>query len=186
MYMEKLNRKNLARLLLASITVGLCQVAMALSTDKDQPIEVEADYAELDDKEGVTIYEGNVIVTQGSMRIDGDRMVVTYNEQQELDTLLVTGKPAHYRQMPDGGTVPDEAEALTMEYHALKNMIILINEALVKQEGFRFTGNRIEYDTESSKVFARSSKTEQEQTGDAKAEKRNERVKLIIEPKKKN
>lgn len=185
MYMEKLNRKNLASLLLGIIAFATGGVALALSTDKDQPIEVEADYAELDDKKGVTIYEGNVIVTQGSMRITGDRMVVNYTEQNDLDTMVVTGQPAHYQQMPDGGTVPDEAEALTMEYHALKNLIILINDALVKQEGLRFSGNRIEYDTEQSKVYARSSHTVKEQTEDARSEKRNDRVKLIIKPKKK-
>jgi len=183
--MEKLNRKTLVNILFAFSLLAYSLIAVALSTDKDQPIEVEADYAELDDKKGITIYEGNVIVTQGSMRIDGDKMTVTYNENDDLDTLIVTGLPAHYQQMPDGGTVPDEAEALQMEYHSLKNLIVLINEALVKQEGLRFSGNRIEYDTEKSKVYARGSHTVKEQTSDAKTENRNDRVKLTIKPKKK-
>ena len=183
--MENLNRKHLARFLLTCMLCVINAVVFALSTDKDQPIEVEADYAELDDEKGVTIYQGNVIVTQGSMQIIGDKMVVTYTQDSDLDTLTVTGRPAHYQQMPDGGTVPDEAEALQMEYHSLKNLIVLINEALVKQEGLRFSGNRIEYDTEKSKVYARGSQTVKEQTSDAKSENRNDRVKLTIKPKKK-
>lgn len=183
--MEKLNRKTLVSFLVTCFLCVYSLIAGALSTDKDQPIEVEADYAELDDEKGVTIYEGNVIVTQGSMRINGDKMTVTYNEDDDLDTLIVTGLPAHYQQMPDDSEVPDEAEALQMEYHSLKNLIVLINEALVKQEGLRFSGNRIEYDTEKSKVYAHSSHTVKEQTSDAKTENRNDRVKLTIKPKKK-
>lgn len=185
MSMEKLSRKNLVKLLSVICLFSFSLYVHALSTDKDQPIEVEADYAELDDEKGVTIYKGNVIVTQGSMRIKGDQMTVTYNENDDLDTLIVVGKPAHYQQMPDGSQILDEAEALKMEYHSLKNLIVLINEALVKQEGLRFSGNRIEYDTERSKVYARGSQTVKEQTDDAKSEKRNDRVKITIKPKKK-
>ena len=184
MYVEKLNREIPASVLLVGLFIFCSPALYALSTDKDQPIEVEADYAELDDEKGVTVYKGNVIVTQGSMRINGDEMVVTYTEEDDLDTLIVTGRPAHYQQMPDDSTVPDEAEALQMEYHSLKSLIVLINEALVKQEGLRFSGNRIEYDTEKSKVYAHSSRTVREQTDAARTEDRNDRVKLTITPKK--
>ena len=34
--------------------------AAALSTDRDQPIELEADQAELDNSTGVSVYSGNV------------------------------------------------------------------------------------------------------------------------------
>ena len=44
---------------------------VALSTDYDQPIEIESDFAELDDVEGTTVYIGNVIVVQGSIRMTG-------------------------------------------------------------------------------------------------------------------
>ncbi|MCG8324588.1 MAG: lipopolysaccharide transport periplasmic protein LptA [Thiotrichales bacterium] len=183
--MGKSNQKILARILVVLVLFGYGPSSYPLSTDKDQPIEVEADYAELDDEKGITIYKGNVIVTQGSMRINGDILTVTYNEEDDLDTLVVTGRPAHYQQMPDGGTILDEAEALQMEYYSLKSLIVLINDALVKQEGLRFSGNRIEYDTEKSKVYARGSQTVKEQTDAARKENRNDRVKLTIKPKKK-
>ncbi len=186
MYKANFIRKNPAKFLLFAVLLATSLTVHALSTDKDQPIEVEADYAELDDEKGVTIYKGNVIVTQGSMRINGDKMTVTYNENDDLDTLIVTGRPAHYQQMPDNSQILDEAEALKMEYYQLKSLIVLINDALVKQEGLRFSGNRIEYDTERSKVYARSDETVREETGDAKAENRNDRVKITIKPKKKN
>jgi lipopolysaccharide export system protein LptA len=150
--------------------------AWALSTDKDQPIEIEADTADLDDEKGIAIYRGNVVTTQGSVRMTGDIMTVYFTDD-ELDTLIMEGKPATYRQLPDNSEVYDEAEALRMEYYELKSLVILINKASFKQEGLSFSGNRIEYDTENSKVKAKGSVKQQNGAG--------ERVKIIIKPKKK-
>jgi len=149
--------------------------AWALSTDKDQPIEIEADNADLDNEKGVTIYRGNVILIQGSVRMTGDTMTV-YFKDDELDILIMEGKPARYRQLPDDSNIYDEAEALRMEYYELKSLVILIDKASFKQEGLSFSGNRIEYDTEHSKVKAK---------GSVKQSGSGERVKIILKPKKK-
>ncbi len=156
--------------------------AWGLSTDKDQPIEIEADYADLDDEKGVTIYRGNVVLTQGSVRMTGDTMTV-YFKDDELDTLIMEGKPARYRQLPDDSKIYDEAEALRMEYYELKNLIVLVDKASFKQEGLSFSGNRIEYDTEHSRVKARGSV--KQQTGSGSSSSSGERVKIILKPKKK-
>lgn len=156
--------------------------AWALSTDKDQPIEIEADSADLDDEKGVTIYRGNVVLTQGSVRMTGDTMTV-YFTNDELDTMIMEGKPATYRQLPDDSKIYDEAEALRMEYYELKNLIVLIDKASFKQEGLNFSGNRIEYDTLHSRVKARGSV--KQQTGSGSSGSSGERVKIILKPKKK-
>ena len=157
----------------------------ALSTDKDQPIEIEADNADLDNEKGVTIYRGNVVLTQGTVRMTGDTMTV-YFKDDELDTLIMEGKPARYRQLPDDSEIYDEAEALRKEYYELKSLVILIDKASFKQEGLSFSGNRIEYDTEHSKVKARGSVKQQNGTGSSSASgSSGGRVKIIIKPKKK-
>ena len=158
--------------------------AGALSTDKDKQIEIEADSAELDDKKKVTIYEGDVVVTQGSMRMTGDRMTVYYNKTGELDTVILTGKPATYKQMPDKGDVYDESEALRMEFYKSKNLIILINQAKVKQNDMSFGGDRIEYDTEHSKIRARGLVTigDKSPADESAAQPEKGRIKIIIKP----
>ena len=158
--------------------------AWALSTDKEQPIEIEADSAELDDKKHITIYEGAVVVTQGTIRMTGDRMTVYYTKNNELDTVILTGKPATYRQMPDKGDVYDESEAMRMEFYKSKNLIVLINQAKVKQKDMNFGGDRIEYDTEHSKIRARGLVTIGDKTpadSDA-AQPEKGRIKIIIKP----
>ena len=178
-------KTKLISLLLIFILTLFVSNAQALSTDKDKPIEIEADSAELDDKKGVTIYYGNVIVTQGSIRMTGNKMTVYFTDE-DLDTVIMTGKPATYRQLPDNSDIYDEAEALTMEYYELKSLIILKEKALVKQKGLQFSGKRIEYDTVNSRIKAEGG-VSHKQNGDGSettGEKR-ERVKIIIKPKKK-
>jgi lipopolysaccharide export system protein LptA len=61
-----------------SLSIGLFLTLMALaphvsalSSDKDQPVEIQADFAEMDDISGTTDYIGNVIVTQSGSRGGG-------------------------------------------------------------------------------------------------------------------
>lgn len=165
-------------LLLAQVTPA----AFALQSDKDQPIEVEANTAELDDVKNVSVYTGNVVLTRGTIRMTGDKMTVYQTKDDELDTLIMEGRPATYRQLPDDSKVYDEAEASIIEYYELKHLTILKKNAVVIQEGVRLTGDRIDYDTELSKVKAR---TVSGKTG--KPDKGGEtegRVKLILKAKK--
>ena len=157
--------------------------AFALSTDKQQDMEIEADSAEMDDLKGITIYRGDVVVIQGSMRITGHTLTVHFNENDDMELAIMDGNPATYRQLPDNSEKYDEAESLRMEYYALKDYIILIDNALVKKpDGSRMTGSRIEYDTVLSQVKARGSvKSTKTKEG---ASIKDGRVKITIKKKK--
>jgi len=179
--MQKYFPNKLIKFLLFLAGLIFFNPAGALTTDQDQPIEIEADTAELDDLKGITIYKGNVIVVQGSIRMTGDKMTVYYTKDSDLDTVIMEGHPATYRQLPDNSEIYDEAEALRMEYYGLKNLIVLINNAVVKQEDLRFSGSHIEYDTERSQIRARG---QAEKAGD-KSSGDGGRVKITIKPKKK-
>jgi len=182
--MEKYYQNKLIKQFLLIVLSMSGANAWALSTDKDQPIEIEADSAELDNKKGVTIYRGNVVVTQGSIRMTGDLMTVYFTKESDLDYVILDGKPATYKQLPDKSEIYDEAEALRMEYYALKTLIVLIEKAQVKQEGLRFSGKRIEYDTKNSRVKAEGGI--KHGTGEADdTDTKKERVKITIKPKKK-
>ena len=72
----------------------------ALPTDREQPIRVQADSAELDDKQGVAVYRGGVVITQGSLKITGDTVTITQTPQGDIDVFTAVGKPAYYEQKP--------------------------------------------------------------------------------------
>ncbi len=145
----------------------------ALSSDKQQPINVEADSVEIDHKKGVSVYKGNVTLTQGSMHLDAD-IVTLYNRNNDIEKAYAEGKPAHFRQRPDGKQEDIRAQSQRMEYYTTTGKLILLDGAHVWQEKNEFSGNRIEYDTERSVVNA------------SKAKSGSERVRVIIQPKNKS
>ena len=160
--------------LLLILLATLPGAALALSTDRDQPVHIEADRGELDDVKGVTIYEGRVVVTQGSIRITGDRVVLYYDENRDISRAEAVGKPATYQQLSDGETEPLKARALRMDYQVKDGVIDLYDDASVVQTGNSLFGNRITYDTVNERVKASRSGSGED------------RVRVILTPKAKD
>lgn len=162
---------------------GWSDTARALATDRNQPLEIEADYAELDDGVRTAVYTGNVIATQGSMRLTGDVLTVRYTEEKEIKEVLLDGKPAKFRQRPDKGEGYDEGEALRMEYHALDNLLYFIDQAKVNQQQKIFTGHRMVYDTERNIVTIKRATAGAAKPPRGGAGSGSGRVKIVIPPK---
>ena len=87
--------------------------AYCLSTDSEQDIEIEADTAEMDDIKKITIYRGDVVVIQGSIKMTGHTMHVYFDKNNDMELVIMDGTPATYRQLPDDSKIYDEAEALS-------------------------------------------------------------------------
>ena len=84
-------------LLLCLAAVFGSPASWALPTDREQPIRVQADSAELDDKQGVAVYRGDVVVTQGSMKLTANRAQVFQSMQAPCHETHLPAKP------PDSG-----------------------------------------------------------------------------------
>ncbi len=163
--------------LVTILLLVLPTLSWALPSDREQPINIEADHAQLDDREGVTQYKGDAILTQGTLRIEGDIITFYYDENKQIEKMVAQGKRATYKQVHKPGEAPVRAKALQMEYFAGRQKIYLIGEGHVWQSGDEFTGNRIEYDIERNVVTANSAPVS---VGGEKKEKG--RVHIIIQP----
>lgn len=152
-------------------------LSWALPNDSKQPINIEADHAQLDDKEGITQYKGNAILTQGTLRIEGDVITFYYDQNQQITKAVAQGKLATYKQLRKQGEPPVKARALQMEYHAKTQKIYLLGEGHVWQGGDEFSGNRIEYDIARDIVNANSAPI----TVNGETQKKG-RVHIIIQP----
>jgi len=179
---------NMATLtMLASLL--LSTAVCALSTDSEQPIEIEADFAEFDDEKGYTIYTGNVVVVQGSLRMTGQSLKVNFTPDREVENAYLKGtktKLAYFKQTPDGGEFDTEGEALEMEYLNTQSLLYLIERAKLSQGPKLFTGDKITYDTENS--ILRGERVKQKldvSTSASETPKPSGRVKVIIPPRKK-
>ena len=130
---------------------------------------IEADRAELDDAKGISIYRGNVKVTQGTLVLTGEVMTV-YNKGDDVDKVIMEGQPATYRQRPDNKDQDVRAKALRMEYYTDPEQIILLRQAEVEQQGDLLRSERIEYDVAKDQV-------------NAGTDQPDERVRITIQPK---
>ena len=104
----------------------------ALGDDANQPVTIESNSGFYDDKKGLSIYTGKVIVIQGSMHMDADKVVV-YMENREIQKLVATGKPVKFKQSPEEGKDDVHGHALITEYFPETKLLILINQAVVWQ-----------------------------------------------------
>jgi lipopolysaccharide export system protein LptA len=169
---------HLQNKLLIGLLALLPSLTVALPSDRDKPINIEADHAQLDDKLGITQYKGRAILTQGTLRIDGDIITFYYDKNKQLTKVVAQGKMAKYQQVQKPGEAPVKAEALQMEYHAGGQKIHLLGQGFVWQNGSKFSGNRIEYDIARNIVNANANPV----TVDNKVERTKGRVHFIIDP----
>lgn len=157
------------RISLALAAIALAPVALALPGDRDQPVYVEADTADLDENTGIAIYRGSVLIKQGTMEIRGDEVTVTTRDRK-FTSLTSIGKPAQFQQQLEEGQSPVLGDALQIHYNAVEATITLQEQAHLRRDEDEFHGNHIRYDTVAGTVKAR------------RADDGSERIKIIIQP----
>jgi lipopolysaccharide export system protein LptA len=137
----------------------------------------------------VTIYRGDVIITQGTLRITGDQVTIHYEAGNEFTKMVTLGTPARFRQLPDGKKDAEgnyqNARASRMEYYKQKDTIVLLGNAVYGQGGDKVAADRIDYDSKNSRMKARTmTASKKKKSGSGKPKKRS-RVRITIQPKKK-
>lgn len=137
--------------LLFTILACASMTAYALSTDKDQPIEVRADKFNGDEVKQTAVYSGSVQVTQGSMSLKGDRLELRLTPKGYRQA-TVSGKPAKFRQKKEAKTKGVEewinAQAATIQYDEENDVVTLSGNAKLSR-----TENGVERDvTQGSRI----------------------------------
>mgnify|MGYP001163529389 FL=1 len=137
--------------------------------DRNEPIFLESDSAKWDEESQKSTYRGNVVVTQGTMLLTGDLLIVT-SENNEINHMIVTGEKSTYRQKTRTGKIVN-GEAKIIEYYMNQSKIIFLKKAILTQSNNVVKSNKIIYKTDSENIVA----------GDNKGDSR---VKMTLEPKK--
>ncbi|MDT4290050.1 lipopolysaccharide transport periplasmic protein LptA [Methylomonas sp. MO1] len=157
------------------VGVGLlfsARVAFGLESDSEQPIYIDSDNAVYDEKAQISTYTGNVVATQGTIRIDGDKLVV-YLKDGAIIKLIATGKPSRFKQLPAVGKEEMHGEGLINEFYPDQNLLKFMKNASVWQGDAKQSSEYIEYDTKNSLLKA----------GEAQSD--GKRVHSVIKPKPK-
>ncbi len=147
----------LSSFLLASSAEVLAQ---ALTPDEEQPVHISANSLDAQEKKGVSIYKGNVIVTQGSLTLTGDEIIVKHPDNQ-LQTVKSTGQPSSFKRFSQAEQSWLKGKANMIEYDALNKTVLLVGSAQVEQPGQHLIkGPRLFYDMVNQTLKAQG--TEQE------------------------
>ncbi|HQT25508.1 MAG TPA: lipopolysaccharide transport periplasmic protein LptA [Burkholderiales bacterium] len=149
--------------------------ARAEKADREQPIHIDADKIEIDDAKKVNTFEGNVVLTQGTLTIKADKVVVTQDAAgNKHATAYSETHPVYFRQKREGYDEYVEGQGDRAEYDSKTDTVELFGNAYVKRGQDIVKGNYISYD--SNTEFFQSS-------GGAK--KPEGRVHAVIQPGKK-
>ncbi len=127
----------------------------ALTDDSTKPINIQADSAEINDATGVSTYRGNVKITQGSMQLTGD-LVILETANKKVQKIIAEGNLSTFKQTTDDGRLIN-AEAEKMIYSITGNKIVLIKNAKLTEAGNTFASDRITFFTDKEIVKAGSS-----------------------------
>lgn len=140
----------------AALLLLLPGILPALQSDKDQPIYIEADAVDIDDRSGISTYRGNVELTQGSIVITADKVTVTQREEQN-DQIEAVGKPVTFKQDTENGKGTIRGRARRAEYFANSEIVNMIGDAVLIQGKDSFKSDRIIYDRARAVVKAGAS-----------------------------
>lgn len=144
--------------------------AMALDSDRNQPIHIEADSVSIDDQKQISRYQGNVKLTQGSIRATADEITL-YADEAGPERMVMRGDPATFRQRPEGKEHDARGSARRIEHDSDAELTVFLGQARFWMDQDKFAGGRIEYDVRNDRVRAE---------GGADA---GDRVRIVIQPK---
>jgi len=117
---------------------------MALESDRQQPLEVNADSTDGTLGDGITTLRGDVDIRQGTLHITADEAEVKKNNGL-VNSVIFRGKPAFLEQdIEEQGLV--QATANVIEYQVASGLVILTGNADVKHPQYQISGESLTYD----------------------------------------
>jgi lipopolysaccharide export system protein LptA len=145
--------------------------AIAERADREKDIVVGADKALADDANKTSTFEGNVVVTQGTMRMTAAKVTVR-EDKDKFKYYVASGSPVTFRQKRDNVDEWVEGYADRAEFDDRNDVVKLFNKAKVKSSKNEVTGDFISYDMRREVAEVTGAST-------------GSRVKMVITPEKK-
>lgn len=147
---------KLAVILLLLLTKEIC---FALPDDREKPLELSADSADLNQQTHRGEFIGHVQLDQGSSHLRAANAITEGSAQNKLVLAVANGdqkEQAHFWTVTEHGKPPLRAYADMIRYHPDQHLIELIGNARVVQGENSFSAPKISYDTLKQHVVSKS------------------------------
>lgn len=110
------------------------------------PIQIQSDTASFDQRSGIAIHRGSVLLSQGDRRLSADELRVKRDARGHIQIITALGHPARYQGAFEKGHPTVVGKADKMTYQPEKMILILENHAELTQPPNVFRGPHIQYD----------------------------------------
>jgi lipopolysaccharide export system protein LptA len=141
-----MNRSLTSTTLCSLLLLVWSNLLHAENADRDKPIHLESDRVVIDDMKQMSIFEGSVELTQGTLRIQAEKIVLT-QDKHGYKHCTATGKPAIFRQKHDGKDEYMEGYGERIEYDTRAEVVDFFVQAHVKSAQDDVKGDHIAYST---------------------------------------
>jgi len=126
--------------------------------EKKQPLEIQSDSGDFDDKTGIATHRGNVIMTQGAKKLYADLLIIQRDDKGKIKAVKAYGKPAKFTMQPEKDKSLSSGHANTIEFYPTENTIILVENAQLKQNHNTINGPYLSYSFEKRSLNAPAGK----------------------------
>jgi lipopolysaccharide export system protein LptA len=157
--------------------------AHAERADRDKPINLDADKITVDDAKKTHVFEGNVLLTQGTLMIKADKIVVT-QDASGYQTGVATGGPdglSYFKQKREARDDYIEGWADRIENDAKAEKSELFGHAKMRSGQDEVRGQYISYDGKTENYLVSNGPN-----GTTISNTKSERVHAVIQPKNKD
>jgi lipopolysaccharide export system protein LptA len=139
----------------AALCLLLCcaHPAFAEKADREKKIDFQGDTGGGNAETKTGELTGHVIITQGTMTIQADRVTFKQNADNSLSAIAY-GNPVRFREKRDGADDYYEGYAQRIAYDGEKRFIELFDNALLKKTGDEIRSNYITYSAATEKFTA--------------------------------
>lgn len=144
--LKPLRTKLSGSLIIFSLALAsMSHQAAAESADRDKPIDLEADSVKVDDAKQTSTYIGNVILTQGTLIIHADKLIVR-EDKEGFQHSTSLGNPTTFKQKLEGKNEYMQGSGQRIEYDGRMDKVQLYVKAWVKRGEDIVHGDYIMYD----------------------------------------
>lgn len=148
-----------AKALLVVLGAGMLAALPVAAKQSDRNAQVQVDAKSFDGKQqpqGIVIYTGNVIITQGTLKVTGAKATVYLNDDNSVKRVIVDGAPATMQQQDDDGNWM-HGRANNVDYKVEEDYAVLTGNAHIDQpvKGTA-DGDKLTYNTKDSTMTGES------------------------------
>jgi lipopolysaccharide export system protein LptA len=116
-----------------------------VNSNEKPAIEINADFAEFDDKKGTVIYQGNVVMSQGNRQLTSDTLVIQRDSHGKINFMIATGSPAHFQIDSEPEKPLSHGQSNTIKYFPNQDKILFIGNAELTQNTNTVYGDKLSY-----------------------------------------